>query len=74
MGGISQECILYGTSLVVQRLRPLAPNARGPRFDPWSGNWIPHTATKGLHAAARAPAFRSEDGSQVPQLRPGAAE
>ena len=19
---------------------------RGPRFDPWSGNWIPHAATK----------------------------
>ena len=27
-----------GTSLVVQRLRLRGPNARGPGFDPWSGN------------------------------------
>ena len=54
--------------------KPLAPNARGPRFDPWSGSWIPRAATKGLHAAVRGSAFRSEDGSRGPQLRPGAAK
>ena len=26
---------------------------RGHRFDPWSGNWIPHAATKSLHAAMK---------------------
>ena len=30
----------------------LCSQCRGPRFDPWSGNWIPHAATKSLHAAA----------------------
>ena len=24
---------------------------RGPEFDFWSGNWIPHAATKNSHAA-----------------------
>ena len=23
-----------------------SPNAGGPGADPWSGNWVPHTATK----------------------------
>ena len=26
---------------------------RGPGFDPWSGNWILHAATKSSHAAAK---------------------
>ena len=26
---------------------------RGPRFNAWSGNWIPHAATKSLHAATK---------------------
>ena len=26
---------------------------RGPGFDPWSGNWIPHAATKGPHATTK---------------------
>ena len=32
-----------------------SPQCRGPRFNPWSGNWIPHSAAKGSHAAARDP-------------------
>ena len=35
-----------GTSLVVQWLRLCTANARGPRFDSWSGNWVPHAPTK----------------------------
>ena len=38
-----------GTSLVVQGLR-LCSQCRGPRFDPWLGNWIPHAATKTQHS------------------------
>ena len=30
-----------GTSLVIQWLRLRDPNARGPGFDPWSGNLDP---------------------------------
>ena len=29
---------------------------RGPRFNPWSGNWIPRAATKSPHAATKDPA------------------
>ena len=25
----------------------------GTRFDPWSGNWIPHATTKSSHAATK---------------------
>ena len=32
---------------------------RGPRFDPWSGNWILHVATKSPHAATKDPACRN---------------
>ena len=32
------EDLLLGTSLVVQWLRLLCSQRRGPRFDPWSGN------------------------------------
>ena len=39
-------------SLVVQWLR-LHPQCRGPGFNPWSGNWIPHATTKKLHAATK---------------------
>ena len=37
-----------GTSLVIQWLRLDALNAVEPGFDPWSGNWIPHSHTKDL--------------------------
>ena len=40
-----QERELLGTSLVVQGLR-LGSQCRGPGFDPWSGNQIPHAATE----------------------------
>ena len=30
--------------------RTLCSQCRGPRFDPWSGNYIPHAATKSSHA------------------------
>ena len=38
---------LTGDSLVVQwlGLHPCS-QCRGPRFNPWPGNWIPHAATK----------------------------
>ena len=26
---------------------------KGPRFDPWLGNWIPHATAKSLHAATK---------------------
>ena len=39
---------------------------RGPRFDLWSGNWIPHATTKSLHAAMKI--------TCVLQLRPGTAK
>ena len=35
-----------GTSLLVQWLRSCTPNAWGPGFHSWSGNWIPYAATK----------------------------
>ena len=31
----------------------LCSQCKGPGFDPWSGNWIPHAATKSLHAAVK---------------------
>ena len=34
------------TSLVVQQLRLCSQCKGGPRFDPWSGNQIPHASTK----------------------------
>ena len=37
---------------------------RGPRFDPWLGNWIPHAATKSLHATVKDPKCCSEDLAQ----------
>ena len=49
-----------GTSLLAQWLRFHAPSAGGAKFDPWSGNRIPHTTTKSSHAAAEDPTT-SED-------------
>ena len=43
---------------------------RGPRSDPWSGNYIPHTSTESSHAATKDPADHNEDQrTHVPQLR-----
>ena len=39
---------------MVQWLRLSFPKA-DPRFDPWSGNQIPHTTTKILHATTKDP-------------------
>ena len=49
---------------------PKAPRSqsRGLGFNPWSGNWIPHVATKD-------PACHNTDQrSRLPQLRPWAAK
>ena len=57
--------------LVVQWLRLCAPKTKGPWFDPWSGNWIPHAATKSVNATNRDPTCRNEDQrSHMLQLRP----
>ena len=36
--------------------RTLCSQFRGPRFDPWVGNWIPYAATKSLTATTKDPA------------------
>ena len=41
---IPSKSLLGVTSLVVQWLTP-SSQYRGPRFNPWSGNRIPHAAT-----------------------------
>ena len=50
--------LMCGTSLVVQQPRLHAPNAGGPRFNPWSGDWIPHKATKSLVSHLRPDAAK----------------
>ena len=48
--------------LVVQWVRLCAPNARGPGFNPWSGNKkILNDATKSSHATVKDPECCSED-------------
>ena len=37
-------------------VRTSSSQSRGPKFDPWSGNWIPHATTKNLHATTKDPA------------------
>ena len=32
---------------------------RGPRFNPWSGNYIPHASTKNSHARTKDPTCRN---------------
>ena len=46
--GIAEIMIEIGISLVVQWLRLHAPNAGGPIFNSWSGNYISHAETKDL--------------------------
>ena len=36
--------VVSGTSLVIWWLR-LCSQSRGPRFNPWSGNYIPYATT-----------------------------
>ena len=33
---------------------------REARFDPWSGNWIPHAANKSIHMATKIPSAVSK--------------
>ena len=53
--------VVRGTSLTGQWLR-LCSQCRGPGFNPWSGNQIPHTATK------NATCYQEDQGSWVLQL------
>ena len=52
-------------------VKTLCSQCRGPRFDPWLGTKIPHTATKPAchNYWARAPQWRA----YVPQWRPSIA-
>ena len=34
---------------------------RGPRFDPWLGNWVTHAATKSSHATTNDPTSCNKD-------------
>ena len=53
--------------MVVQWLSLHAPNARrGPRFVPWSGNWIPHATAQSLHATTKDPA-RLQGRTKIPR-------
>ena len=45
-----------GTFLAVQWLRLPVATERGPEFDPWSENWIPHAAAKNSDVVAADPA------------------
>ena len=48
---------------MVQWVRLHAPNAEGPGFDPWSGNWIPHATAESLHATSKSPHAATKDPS-----------
>ena len=41
-----KKAVCLGTSLGDPMVTTLCSKCRGPRFNPWSGNWIPHAATK----------------------------
>ena len=41
--------------------KALSSQSRGPRIHPWSGNQIPHTATKSSHSTAKDPVCHNED-------------
>ena len=45
----------------------------GPRFDPWSGNWIPHAATKNSHDAIKDPECPGSRGGLVVRNLPANA-
>ena len=53
-----------GTSLVVQKLKPLAPNAGHAGSIPGQGT-IPHVPTKSLHAPTKDPTCCNERKDQV---------
>ena len=73
MGSLHIKNCAQVTFLGVQWRRLQAPNAGGPGFDHWMGNWIPHAVTKSSHVATRDPACCHEGrASWVLQPRPGA--
>ena len=45
--------------------KTLHSQCRGPGFNPWSGNWILHTATKQSHATAEDPTCRRECATKI---------
>ena len=49
---------------------------QGPRYDPWSGNYISHASTKSSYASTKdSSCCKGEDWrSHMPQLRPNAAK
>ena len=47
--------------------KTLSSQCRGPGFDPWSENWIPHATAKSLHTATKDPVCCSEDPAQPDQ-------
>ena len=52
----------FRTSLGVQRLGLGVPNAKSPGFDPWSGNYILHAATKSSHAISKIQLSERKEG------------
>ena len=55
--------------------KTLYSQCRVPRFNPWSGNYIPHITTKSLKATTKDPAcHNSGQRSHVPQLRPNSVQ
>ena len=52
----------------------LCSQYRGPRFHPWSGNYIPHGTTNSPCAPTKDFACSNKDGTLLPQLRPGTAK
>ena len=41
--------------------KTLSTQCRGPGFNPWLGNWIPHAETKSSNAAIKDPACCNQD-------------
>ena len=52
----SQELTCNGDFPGGPMAKTVNSQCRGPGFDPWSGNQIPHATTKGSHAAVKYPA------------------
>ena len=40
--------------------KTLCSQCRGPKFDPWSGNWISHAITKNWHTATKDPTYHNK--------------
>ena len=59
-----------GTFLVVQQLGLCTSTARGLRFDPWSGNYIPHATTKSSNAATKTQHSEINERNKDPEVAP----